>query len=438
MESFEELSEKAQKLAKKAAEKAVLDSLSTEVDEDNDEAMASIDAASDESESQSFDIFDYADELQKQGKLVTISVKKNGVLVASGLSLPLSWQDIQKKFGGGTYQVILKNAVSKRFLKAQTMMLADTEQKTQESEAKNTTLDLIAILEQKAKEAKKEAKEEAMRLAEMQAQQQNAMMQVLATALSAQKKDDSSLQLMQFMMQMVEKMNQNTMMLFSELNKKIESKQQDGPSWADVMKLTMESQNRGFEMWLKLEELAEAKAEEKAEMMREDKGDMTDALIKAVLPAVSTALVNNASQRASPAPVTRRIALPAQKKEALKREVTQAIKETVNLPSVDTTSQKTTNEATAQKSDEFFESLIMSLGDALSKAGSGEMTKSEIAQAIRSKITQSMSIESFKLRYPWSYIKNYAASKGVPEIALDYLQEVYLMLDDDNAKTLAH
>jgi len=55
------------------------------------------------------DIFAYGQYLMQQGILVSYHIRKNGTVVAGKEDCSLDWEKLQKKYGGGQYQITMKN-----------------------------------------------------------------------------------------------------------------------------------------------------------------------------------------------------------------------------------------------------------------------------------------------------------------------------------------
>ena len=398
--------------AKVAAREAILEFQRQEDEGPSDEVFEQFDHsnqtvfAQSASESQiqpeAFDLFDYCDDLQAKGTLVQYTIKKNNVLIASSVNHPLTWDMIMKKYGEGLYQVLAKNVATKKFIKSQTQMLGavDVENIKEEQESTQTqnnfgVMEMMTMLERKAQEARREAREEAQRMSELQEKQQTNMLSLI-TALVANKPQGPSqaeiqLQTMQMMTQMLDKLQTNTNSMIERLSSKIEKvaetatqKKDDGPSWADVMKMTVEAQNKGFDMWTKLEELAEKKAEERIELIEEYRGEneeketkpesATDSLIKTILPTVVSALAGQGAgggvnaqalqqqqinQRNQALRLQEARQKEALKREAMKRQMSKVVAESVPTPPASASGLPKVSlfeEETTVKSPEFLES----------------------------------------------------------------------------------
>jgi hypothetical protein len=376
--------------AKQAAREAILEfqkqedegpdeSIFEQLDHSNQTILAQA-AGENQTNLESFDLFDYCDELQAKGTLVQYTIKKNNVLIASSVPHPLSWDLVMKKYGEGLYQVLAKNVATKKFIKSQTQMLGavdvDTlkeEESSTQSQANFGVMEMMTMLERKAHEARREAREESQRMSELQEKQQTNMLSLI-TALVVNKPQGPSqaeiqLQTMQMMTQMLDKLQSNTNSMIERLSSKIEKvaetatqKKDDGPSWADVMKMTVEAQNKGFDMWTKLEELAEKKAEERMELIEEYRGEgeekeskpesATDSLIKTILPTVVSALAGSGqagaaaanqhalqqqrflAQRNESLRIQEARQKEALRREATKREMSKVVQDSVPTPPV--------------------------------------------------------------------------------------------------------
>lgn len=127
-----------------------------------------------------YDIFeDIGAPLAERGDRVTYSIKKNGAHVGS-VAHPFSYDKIQEKWGGGTYQVTLRSFLFAKkpgggYLKSQSKMVADKEEPGIALGAsaalpgaveKGSTMELLATLQQMNQQNRAEAKAELERVRE--------------------------------------------------------------------------------------------------------------------------------------------------------------------------------------------------------------------------------------------------------------------------------
>ena len=114
-----------------------------------------------------YDIFsEIGDALEKQGQVVRYTVMKSGKLLTS-LDHPVTWEDIQARFGGGNYKVIAKlPALGNKYIKSQTKQIAPSP-----SENPTYLLNSIANKAKEKDETKAPTIDEVMRM--MQAQQES-------------------------------------------------------------------------------------------------------------------------------------------------------------------------------------------------------------------------------------------------------------------------
>lgn len=460
------------------------DSLFEQLDHSNQIEAESSNNASSNMELDSFDLFDFCDDLTRKGVLVQYAIKKNNTLIASAVSHPLSWDVIMKKYGEGLYQIIAKNVATKKFIKSQTQLLGSQsglddieENEKEESQSNFGIVEMMTLLEKKSLEAKREAREEALRIAELQEKQQNQMLTLVTAMVGSQKQGPSSaeiqLQTMTMMSTMLEKMQNNTNQMIEKLTNRIEKiaedstkKKEDGPSWDMVMKMQLEAQQKGFDMWNKLNELAEAKAEERVNLIEEYRGDdddkeekkesATDSLIKAVLPTVVSALAGQprqvVAQPQQPSPqqiahhreMQRRQALEnqARSREALRNEAqkkdAEKIKEEIfaapvvtGLPKVDF------SEDSVSESEEVrtacLEILPAFLGQLMVEASSGGVSDTQAAEATLRFLTEhGISRDEFISSVKSQDLIEVAEGYNLPEEAKVWLNELYANIKTNN------
>lgn len=313
------------------------------------------------------DIFDFCEvNYIQKGVPVSFIVNKNGTLIGE-LQFPLSWSALQKEWGGGLYTVRAKNCNTKKFLKVQTMTIAQPpnankkeEPQMQEKiverfvdrepqEPKMNFLEMLQFMKgiqgdagEKVREAQKEARDSQTTL-------MAAMMQMMAqTSKPTQSSDDKIMQLMMQMQQNTNQMFEKVMMMtresisevskssekiFEKLSQRIEAladnKKGNGLEYTpqQVMEMMMQSQQRGFEMWSHTERMAELKASQKLEILEATKGEaaeearpksLTEKLVDSMLPAVAQVIsAQVAAQNRSQVPAApAKPALPAPKRPA--------------------------------------------------------------------------------------------------------------------------
>lgn len=119
-------------------------------------------------ERDAFDIFtDVGEKWAKEGQIVRYAVNKNGKRLTS-IDHPLTWEDIQAKFGGGNYKIEARlPALANRYLKAQSKYLASPTGEVGESR-------VYASQIKKEEKEKETTLQEALKLMELQAQKEEA------------------------------------------------------------------------------------------------------------------------------------------------------------------------------------------------------------------------------------------------------------------------
>lgn len=485
--------------ARQAAREAILEFQSQEDNGPSEDLFESLDHSNQavqqtaQAANEAFDLFDYCDELQSKGVIVQYTVKKNNVLIASAITHPYSWEKIQKQYGEGLYQVLAKNAATKQFIKSQTQMLGSVDVDNMDKETEKTenqnqfgVMEMMTLLERKAQEARREAREEAQRMAEIQEKQQNTML-TLVTALVSNKPAgpsaaETQLQTMQMMTQMMDKIQNNTNLMFERLSNRIEkiaegATNKESFTALDIMKMTSDAQAKGFEMYNRMEEMAEKKAQEKIELIEEykdedsdDKEDKkesaTDSLIKTILPTIVTALSGSRLPQAQPHPMqaqqnqqqlmARRNAEAqeiARRKEVLKRKAEQAeLNKVINeantspltnivsgLPKVDFEAE--TNLA-SNFSDEVVSDSVKNkcleilppfLGQLMIEASGGNVTNEQAAEATMNYLTEhGISRAEFIANVESQDLIDVANEYSLPEEAKVWLNELYGNIQNTN------
>jgi len=307
--------------------------------EDGDEAAA-------------YDIFNHVEE-KYPNQAVQYVLRRNGEMIGT-VHHPYSWEQIQRKYKGGQYQVTARNVTTKRYIKSETRAVADPIIDEQDSGSNRITMEQVQAQILSATKAAKSDQppqpsfmEMFAIMNQMNAKQKEAEKEAAAAASS------SSTQFMQAFMQMSqnqaattqammleiakmtqtmsEKMTLTTQTMFEKMETRFEKildkisqpKKDEGISTLELLKLSQDSQDKGFKLASQLAAIAEAKAQEKVELMEEleekfggkgsgEKKSMTETLIETMLPTISSAMLqaqNAPAQAAAPQPAQRR-ALP--------------------------------------------------------------------------------------------------------------------------------
>jgi len=303
-----------------------------------------------------YDIFDDMEGRVKKGHQIQYMLKRNGEMITV-LYHPYSWEQIQRKYKGGQYQVIAKSLTTKRYIKSETRMLADPTggaegygeaspqfsqaqiQQQIEAQVKAQTanqqqapsfMELFSVMNSMSEKSKQAEKESSAVAA--QSNQQFMMAFIEMSRSQSTQSQQMMLEIAKMTQAMSDKMAQTTTQMFEKMESRFEkiidklgNKKDDGISPLDLLKLQNESQDKGFKLFNQLSQIAEAKAQEKVEMMEEmeerfggkgagEKKSMTDTLIETMLPTISSALLQSSQGAAKAAPQ-----IPQQQRRALPR-----------------------------------------------------------------------------------------------------------------------
>lgn len=304
------------------------------------------------------DIFDFCEmEYVRKGVPVSFIVSKNGTLIGE-LQFPLSWHALQQEWGGGLYTVRAKNINTKKFLKVQTMTVAEppnrnSNKKNDEAPVEKPVerympqepqqppvnfLELLSFMQKTQSDSSDKVREAQREARDSQTTLMAAMMQMMSqTAKPQTSSDDKIMALMMQMQQNTNQMFEKVMMMtresisevskssekiFEKLSQRIDTladtKKPSGLEYSpqQVMELMMQGQQRGFEMWSQMERLADVKASQRLEILEATKSEaveesrpksLTEKLVDSMLPAVASVIsAQVAAQQRSPQP-----ALPA-------------------------------------------------------------------------------------------------------------------------------
>lgn len=265
----------------------------------------------------SFDIFDYCDGIVKKGDQVKYEIRKNGELLTSKLH-PCSWDKIQSDFGEGSYQVTARSMVTKKYIKHQTMVLADnpngakttqqrqeeTQQTAQQQQSQPSFMEILTLINNLDTKAKNEARE----MAKEQATSSNAVVTSMLTLMQSnqQQSQNMFMEIAKLSTSMTEKLTETTNRMFEKMEDRFEKiveklstkKEEKGMDAFQIIKMTEDAQRKGFDMFSKMNDLAEKKLEERLEIMEENKGSntksektsMLDRLIDNVVPTITSAI----------------------------------------------------------------------------------------------------------------------------------------------------
>lgn len=234
-------------------------------------------------------------------------IKKNSQFLTVK-DYPYSWEQLQKEYGPGYYQVQCKARSNGRILKSQTEMVGDPndgrEVESEETDTQTATQDnnlaVLGWLQQSQERAEARARETAR-------SQESALATVMQTVMTAQQ--ESTKTMMQIMMES-SKQNQALILAMMQNNQApkgpdpvvtllttllTKEKPKEGMGWAEVMKLMKDAErdaeNRTKNMYDMIEKKSEALAEIKAEAMSGGEGEgeesLTKTLIKGFVPVLS-------------------------------------------------------------------------------------------------------------------------------------------------------
>ena len=285
------------------------------VEEETDELEAAI----------GFDIFEFGEAQQKRGDQVKYIIKRNGEMLTSRYH-PFSWEKLQEEYGGGQYQIVARSMVKQKYLKSETRSVANPgngqgvstdfafgkskryyeDDRVDRTEKEPSIKEMWGIMN----EATQSAKEEAREIARTEKETSSTMVTALMTMMQNSQTQAQTLflEMMKSNQEGLNRISENTNQMFRDMNDKFEkivdkistrpgNKEEFGIF--ELMKLQNDSRDQGFDMFNKMQELAEAKAEEKAEFLTgKDDGDtkkeksLTESVVEALLPAISASLGN--------------------------------------------------------------------------------------------------------------------------------------------------
>jgi hypothetical protein len=170
----------------------------------------------------SFDIFiDVGEKLYKEGDRVLYTVRKDGAFLAGSIKHPFSWDQIHRKYGGGTYQVNARSSRAGKFVKSESRFLADIavddddRPREEMRSSSGSAVELLALLQQSKKEDMEEARRREERIERDRKEERERLERENKERMEAQKSEQSST--MQLMMQMMQQSNAQTTALLTAL-----------------------------------------------------------------------------------------------------------------------------------------------------------------------------------------------------------------------------
>jgi hypothetical protein len=305
----------------------------------------------------------------KNGDLLKYEIYKNHQMLTTKTH-PYSWEELQRDFGGGYYKVKAKSLTTGKYVKSQSKQVADSPNVGEKNEVNNFNNKFFDMfnqmnksmldaqqkqeekLERERREAERKFMEQQKRMQEeaqsnqntmlamitammtkpqdsgtkelllaMQQQSQQNMQMMMAMMQGMGGKKDTSMDMMQLMMQMnqsnalmIEKMNEANARAFEKMSEKFEKlKSNDDLSGLNLINLVQEAQAKGFEQMKMIQEIAEKKAEELAgdDDDKEDES-ITKTLIKSLAPTLASIASANMQQKGGeqPAPSFQQTARP--------------------------------------------------------------------------------------------------------------------------------
>lgn len=263
-----------------------------------------------------WDIFeDLGDALYARGDKVKYSVKRNGEHIAM-VEHPFSYEELQEKFGGGSYQIICRSTLQKKFIKSQSRLIAAPPKRldpipTPAPEKKETSeLGVLALMQQmqeKAEADRKAEREEARR--EAREREEKLKSEASSTTMLMMKMMESqAAQQQQFMTTIVGVLAQKPQepkedkrmdKMFDMLLTMILDKRGKGEAIdpIELMKLTQEAEEKGYRRAQEIREIAEEQAEMLAARSGgkeagepEEKESVTQTLLKSMAPLFASVM----------------------------------------------------------------------------------------------------------------------------------------------------
>jgi len=241
-------------------------------------------------------------------------IKKNSQFLTVK-DYPYSWEQLQKEYGPGWYQVQCKARSNGRILKSQTEMVGDpnegknleVESDTTEIQEKTDNLAILGYLQQSQERADQRARETAR-----QAENNTAsMMQAFVQMMVENSKQNQTLMMEQsrqsnamFMAMLQQNQNKGPDPILNLLTTMItHGKKDDGFTYANVLKMVQDAEDRGEKRATKNFELIEKKSTELAEIKfeasasgGEDNETLSKSLLKGFMPILTQAMSNQNPQ----------------------------------------------------------------------------------------------------------------------------------------------
>lgn len=259
-----------------------------------------------------FDIFvDVGDAFTKAGDRITYTIKRDGEFLAGSIKHPFSWDQVQAKYGGGTYQVTARSTKKGGYIKTESRNVAppaETPAEHRDENMKpptNSTTDLLLLLQNMKKEEREEAREREDRIEQQRREDQQRKDQEAKERVEEMK--NSSNQTMTMMMQMMKSQSEQTNALLTALMggkkeemgiekilalvEKVSGKKGAGEmTVAEQIRIAADAEERGRKSTLEMLRMADKRAEEIADMRerggtsKEEGSSAIERVIEAVTP----------------------------------------------------------------------------------------------------------------------------------------------------------
>ena len=251
------------------------------------------------------DVFEYGIKLRNdRGLYPEWTIKKNGAVTATKRS-SYSFDELQKEYGGGHYEIFLKDGNTKRYIKKQTTDVGEApvkekiesdnnNQQMNQQNSHQSLLDALTLMSQFQSSASRDNAETSKAKVEAQALQNQMLMQ------SMQQMQTQNTESMKMMMKMIQTSQDNTAKMIEGMARSIKdssNKGNDGFSMRDILEMQESSKARAAKEMKQYMDMAKEMVEERMSYVNESKTDDTpkssiDKLIDNVAPAITKLLMN--------------------------------------------------------------------------------------------------------------------------------------------------
>lgn len=269
-----------------------------------------------------FDIFtDVGEKLTKAGDRITYTIKRNGEFLAGSVQHPYSWDQVQKKYGGGTFTIIARSTQRGGYVKTQSRNVAgpDLEEKQHAAQPSGSSItELLALMTQQRKDEQEAQRHRDEQAAEERRERERLRKEEEEKRLNAE--NNSTNTMMTMMMQMMKSQSEQTTALLAavmggkkediKLEKIMEmmdqrmektiqlltgkEKKNEGIDPFKLIEMQATAEERGYKRAMDAVDLADKKAEELADMrerggtQEKETTSTTKTLVDAVMPVVQT------------------------------------------------------------------------------------------------------------------------------------------------------